>query len=224
MIEIQLRPGERRILFSPVGLELVDDFTAGPPLGKIEATLSRKDGNDWIPLDVKPIRTLSGLLVYPGLGRHPFPVNGEPKRSFRIQLQAEFYRGCMLVSHAIVPPSRGIAFAAPAFNDGAPPPKPVRARAFLLPAPNYPYPVETPVLRGKVVVNLATKQPVVDAVVADDNRQRVLSDERGEYALPMRFAAPGAPIPIDVTKGAIARSITVKFPDDFGKNKFIVFP
>ena len=234
MIEIRIRPGERRIQSSPVGLQLVDEFAGGPvavrsipdpgdipvapPLGKVEATIDLQVGAAWVPLDVKPIRTLSGLLVYPGLGRHPFPVNGEPKRHFRIRLKAEYYR-------VLYPPGMdAFEFDAPAFNDGAPPPKPTRVPAFLLPAPNYPFPAETPVLRGQVVASLALMQPVVDAEVADDNRQKVLTDERGEYALPLRLAVRGTVIPIDVSKGSATKAINVKFPDDLAKSKIIVFP
>ena len=200
MIEIRIRPGERRLLFSPVGLQLVDDFSGGPPVGKIEATISHQDGAAWIPLDLKPIRTLSGLLVYPGLGRHPLPVNGKPTRHFRIRLAAKFYRVLYL------PATQGFEFDAPAFNDGAPPPKPTRVRAILLPAPNYPFPAEMAVLRGQVVAKAAPKPPLVEAKVTDDNRQTVLTDERGEFALPLRVAVKGT-IPIDVTVGSLTVTI-----------------
>jgi hypothetical protein len=218
MIEIRLRPGERRILASPVGLELVDEFTGGAPLGKVRAVIARNDGTAaapvWFELDVKPILTPSGLLVYPGLNRHPFPINGQPIRSFRVQLTADNYR-------PIYPPGKtGFEFDAPAFNDVNPPRAPARLKAFLSPNASYPFPAEVPVLRGQVLDH-ATQAPVTDAEVRDDNRTTVLSDEHGEFALPMRWATAGVILPIDAALGAKVGTLNVKLPDDLSRNLII---
>jgi hypothetical protein len=221
VIEIRLYPGERRILSSPVGLELVDDFTGGPPLGKVRATIARNDGTAeaplWVALDVKPVLTPSGLLAYPGLNRHPFPVNGEPIRQFRIRLTADYYR-------PFYPPGDdSFTFDAPAFNDVHPPPRPTRLRAVLSTGVCYPFPAEVPVLRGQVV-DAATQQPISNAEVRDGHLTTVLSDERGEFALPMREAPLGVDLDIDAIHGTKKGTLTVKLPDDLGHNLLIEIP
>jgi len=231
VIEIRLRVGKQRILASPVGLILVDDFTQSAPLGKIRAKLERQDEQDpsvWIPLDVRPVVTLGGLLVFPGLNRHPFPQNGEPKRMFRVRLSAEFYR--------VYPPTEdGYRFEAPAFNDVHPPPNmPPRLQVILLPAAHYPFPAEVPVLRGQVV-DATTKAPLKDAEVAEDNRQRALTDERGEFALPLHRAQTGVVgaviggvvgvvLPIDASYGGRVKTTPVHVPSQLGRNLRIEIP
>src|SRR5262245_11131729 len=61
-------PGEHLDLYCPIGLRLIDSLTGREPMGWIRATLDVSDGaGGWLVTGVKPVVTLSGILVYPGL-------------------------------------------------------------------------------------------------------------------------------------------------------------
>ena len=81
-------PGEAQELYSPVGLRLIDDFTGGLPLGSVRAQLERRDSSGgWQATDIDVIRTPSGILAYPGLGRQAEVVGRLPRR-YRVTLEA----------------------------------------------------------------------------------------------------------------------------------------
>ncbi len=82
----------------------------------------------------------------------------------------------------------------------------------LVPATNYPFPSHVPVVRG-VVVEAGSRTPVPDAVVSRAEQERVLSDERGAFALPLRWTKAGETVPIDAvnerTKAHGSQSVTL---------------
>jgi hypothetical protein len=83
-------------------------------------------------------------------------------------------------------PETGREFLVPLYDDATPPPKPpaLPLTILLLPSAAYPFQPETPVLRGRL--QDARGRPVAGALVVETTRERVLSDQRGVFALPLR--------------------------------------
>jgi hypothetical protein len=225
MTRRSILPGERRELYSPIGLRLIDDFTGGPPIGWVRAQLElRDDSGGWRSTNVKATRTLSGILVYPGLERRAEVIGKLPRR-YRVKLEAEFYRPIyrMIPAGPVLGPPHyqatadGIEFDAFPYNDAYPPtdytvnpPIEVTLQArdvMLVPAVNYPFPTHLRVLRGKVVN--ATNKPVIDAEVRRSNTERGLSDEQGFFALTLRWVLNGVSIAIDAIDHRTGRMGTI---------------
>jgi hypothetical protein len=211
----RIQPGERSELYSPVGLRLLDEMTGERPIGRVEAFLDVRDGTAWRATGIQAVRTPGGVVAYPGLERRA-DVSGPPRR-YRVRLTSELYRP--------VYPSPlfdGFEFQAFPWNDTNPPrtitgfPRDVK----LAPAPGYPFPSFVPVLRGRVLDT--AKKPVADAEVLFAN-ERVLSDERGEFALPLRFAAFGPLLTIETVHRPTGRrgSFKITLPAALGKSQTI---
>lgn len=187
---------ERRTLYSPVGLRLVDDFTGRSPLGRVTASLDRQvSAGVWAPTDVEAVITPSSTLTWPGLGRDTDPLS-TPTRRYRVRIAAEQYRPAYLQN------ADGFEFDAPPWDDDNPP-VPVTmgpADLYLLPATTYSYPTWVRVLHG--FVQDASGAPVGNVVVRLAAAERTLSDERGTFALPLRWATSGQTVDaIDVRTG-----------------------
>jgi hypothetical protein len=205
---------DRIKLYSPVGLRLVDEFTGVAPLGWTGALLDIRDPNgNWRETSIQPVRTPSGVVSYPGLGRS-INVAGQP-RHYRVRIQAQFYLPHYMVRNA------GFEFLAYPYNDTNPPVHfaELAEALLLIPAPAYPFPSHVPVLRGAVVD--ASDKAVQNTLVSQGSVERVLTDERGVYALPLRWVSEGAPTPIDAVDERTGRhgSITIQLPDALGKPK-----
>jgi hypothetical protein len=199
--------------FSPVGFRLIDDLTGDFPLGHIRCTLFAQDGQGrWRLVDLDPERTMSGVLVFPDLGRSA-AVLGVPPHHYRAVIEAEYYRPFYAAQ------SDGIEFDVFPFNDDNPPAKLVTLPqdVVLVPAPTYPFPAYLRVLRGRVQDNMA--RPVANAEVSLGNIERVLSDANGAFALPLRLSPKSGAIKIDATDHRTARQgdITINLPSDLGK-------
>jgi hypothetical protein len=184
-------PGEFSHLYSPIGLRLVDELTGQLPVGDTTAELEVRDGVTWYPTEIPVVRTPRGVMTYPGLGRQS-SRGGPPSRHYRVRVSAALYRPWY---RAI---QDGIEFDAPRYDDGNPPAPVTTApqTVLLVPAPNYPFQPHVPVLRG-VIRDQVTQRPVPDVRVELVNSERVLSDESGCFALPMRFTPPNTPVTID---------------------------
>jgi len=209
----RLLPGERSQLYSPIGLRLLDEMTGGPPIGRTEAFLDVKEGAAWRSTEIQAARTAGGVIAYPGLERRA-DVTGPP-RHYRVRIAAELYRPLYLITH------EGIELDAFPWNDTNPPAKTAHEprEVKLAPAPNYPFPAHVPVLRGMVVDG--GQVSVANAEVMYVNLERVLSDERGEFALPLRFAPLNVPVTIDALRGGLQGSINVTLPAALGKSQTI---
>ncbi|HMF56562.1 MAG TPA: hypothetical protein VK619_09475 [Pyrinomonadaceae bacterium] len=208
--------GSRANLYGQVGLRLVDELTGVAPLGRVRSKLYISDGSGgWRLTGIKAITTASGVLAYPKLERRAV-VAGQLARSYRVQIEAEFYRPFYRAS------SDGIEFDVFPYNDENPPQTITQmARdVTLVPATNYPFPSHIPVFRGVVMHAGAT---VVDAEVRVSLIERVVTDERGAFSLPVRWKAQNVPFSIDAIDNRTGRtgSIPVKIPNDLGKNKII---
>lgn len=209
--------GERSELYPPFGLRPVDDYTGNAPMGWIRAKLDVNDGGGgWRETDIKPVFTASCTFAYPGLERSAAPV-GAPPRRYRVRVDTQFYLPLYRTN------STGIEFDVYPYNDTNPPQQYVQLPAdlFLVPATNYSFPGHVAVLRGEV--RDANGDVVADALVTEQNRERVLTDTRGSFALPLRWVANPGRATIDVSHAPTGRTgvINVQLPQDLGKNQTI---
>lgn len=199
---------ERTLLFSPVGLRLVDELTNQAPLGAVYATLDILDsGGKWQQTDVRPVVTPSAVISYPALERR-VSVSGVPVQHYRVRLSADFYIPYYLANQEAIP------FDAYPYNDENPPAVITRLAldTLLLPAPNYPFENHIPVLRGVVVD--AAGNPVRNAYVTQSNKERTLTDPRGSFALPLRWIQANTPTEVDAADQRTGRtgSISIQLP------------
>jgi hypothetical protein len=204
-------------LYSPIGLRLVDDLTGSTPRGRVDVFLDAKDASgNWNATGVAATKTLSGFVSYPGLERHANVV-GLPSRRYRVRLDAQFYLPLYRRN------SEGIEFDAFPYNDTNPPTtiSKLTQDAILTPAPNYGVEGHIPVLKG-VVVDAADK-PVRDAMVTQGAKERVLTDARGTFALPLRWVKPNVPVPVDAADERTGRTgtITIQLPGSLSKSQKI---
>jgi hypothetical protein len=195
-------------LYSPIGLRLVDELTGAAPIGSVAATLDIRDADgSWRQTVIADVRTLSGIVAYPGLERHA-DISGQQPRQYRIRLTAKLYVPFYRAR------SDGIPFTADPYSETNPPAQIVgiATDTLLLPAPNYPFATHIAVLRGSVVD--AANKPVPDVLVEQSNKERALTDARGSFALPLRWAQPGVPIAIDATDQRTGRhgSLEIQLP------------
>jgi hypothetical protein len=101
--------------YSAAGFRLIDDLTSDFPLGQILCTLFAQDGpGRWRLVDLEPVRTMSGVLVFPSLWRSA-AVLGVPPLHYRAVIEAEYYRPFYAAK------SDGIEFDVFPFNDDNPP-------------------------------------------------------------------------------------------------------
>ena len=189
-------PGEGLEMYSPIGLIPTDFFTSKEPLGRIKVLVDiRESNNKWRQTDIKEVRTASGVIAFPGLGRSAV-VFCQPPRRYRVRVEAEFY--LPLYTKTADGTLEGIEFDGFAYNDALPPKNyPTQAADFpaylesvlrklwLVPAPNYAFPNHVRVLRG-LVVDGNTRQPVRGAEVNWGNKETALTDEKGAFGLPLR--------------------------------------
>jgi hypothetical protein len=217
MMTFRLLAGETAMLYSPLGLRLVDEFTGNSPLGPVRAFLDRRDdAGVWRATGISSVTTPGGVLTYPGLERRREPA-GQPARRYRVRIEADLYRAFYRAQFD------GREFDAFPFNDTTPP-STVAAmpqEELLVPSSSYPFPTHVRVLRGSVVD--AAGDPVADVIVSQGGLERVLTDERGAFALPLRWAQEGVPLPVDAIDQRTGRTgmKNVTLPQDLGSNQEI---
>jgi hypothetical protein len=187
---------EHLSLYSPIGLRLVDDFTGRSPLGRVGARLDRQVGAGvWAETDLEAVLTPSSTLTWPGLGREGEPVFA-PTRRYRARVDADQYRPGYLQN------ADGVEFDAPPWDDQNPP-TPITAGPvdlYLFPATAYDFPTWVHVLHG--FVEDVTGGPVANVLVHQATAERVLTDARGAFSLPLRWATSGLAVDaVDVRTG-----------------------
>lgn len=217
MMAFRMLAGETAILYSPIGLRLVDEFTGNSPLGPVRAFLDRRDdAGVWQATGINAVTTPGGALTYPGLERRREPAN-QPARRYRVRIEADFYRAFYRAQFD------GREFDAFPFNDTTPP-QTIAAmpqEELLVPSSAYPFQTHVRLLRGSVVD--AAGDPVPDVIVSQGGVERVLTDERGTYALPLRWALEGVPLAVDAIDQRTGRTgmKSVTLPQDLGKSQEI---
>ena len=193
-------------------------MTGALPLGRIRVDLDLKsDNGQWRMIDISPTITPNGIISYPGLERRAEAI-GLSARNYRIRLHPELYR-------PLYPPGMdGYEFDAFPYNDSNPPQSiaPVIQNVFLTPATNYPFPSHISVLYGDV--RDATGLKIMDALVTEGAKERVITSERGAFALPLRWVRKNTTFPVTARDRENTRTgmITIVVPSDLGKNHTIV--
>jgi hypothetical protein len=199
---------EPTITYSQISLRLVDEFVGGPALYPVDARLSFQDGaGNWQRLDIRPVPSPSGNLLYPGLGRSA-NVAVAPVVRHRVEVTSDFYRAEYLRT------VDALEFDVHPWDDTQPPavlPK-LPHTVLLLPSTSYPHAVRT--VRGRTLDT--NGDPIANVEVTQGMAERVLSDERGVFALPLRWAAFNGPIVIDAVDNRTGRTsqLTLTLPQD----------
>ncbi len=201
-------------LFSPIGLRLIDDLTGNSPIGRIQAILELQDaGGEWKDTKIAPVITASGTVTYPGLERHADATGKLPKQ-FRVRLKPQFYLPLYQRDRD------GLLCTAFPYDNSHHPQniKQLPDDVILTPATNYPFEGQIPVARGMVVD--AANASVPNAVVTQGAKERVLTDQRGCFALPLRWVKPNPALPIDAANERNGQQGTtnIQFPQDLSRN------
>ncbi|UZK70320.1 hypothetical protein OKW76_04545 [Sphingomonas sp. S1-29] len=192
MTQWRVIEAERRTDHCPIALELRDEFTGGALIGDAQVALDIEQAPTvWAPSDRKPVRTSSGLFVFTGLGRSVDPVV-MPSFRVRVRITATYYRPRYRTT------ADGLEFDVLTYNDAMPPASlPLMPEMVLmLPTSSYPFGGYVRVLRGRILDPLG--DPVADALIDADGVERVMSDARGGFCLPLRWQAPGAFVAVTV--------------------------
>jgi hypothetical protein len=215
-IPARLLPLGNLLVFSPLGLSFVDDFTQDSPIGFLNPKLeveTAPGSNTWQPTGVRGLFTPSGLLAYPNLGRRGRAPTPPTTTNYRVTVVAQYYDP--LYSQATynsgVARPDGIVFSVTPYDDGtdfkALNLTPTRVTLPLLARANYPFAGKVALLRGNVrragaaVVALVTAVEPFDDT-GDTKQTRVLTDPGGVFRLPLRWGnkgTPAQPTPTTVT-------------------------
>ena len=217
---------ERSVLYSPAWFVPFDEFAGRPQAASVTVELDRFIDDAWVPEDVRPVRTPSGAIAYPGLGRR-----GGPGR-FRARFTAP--------GHAPLYPADdepfaadlvGVEFATFPYDEDRPPAELAGPRVVrLLPGAAFPYGPGVRTVYG-VVVDGATQAPVANALVTVDGttgldgtawRERTLTDPRGVFRLALRWEGQRTTTPPDTEAFLLAAterpgrtgSVEIRLPAD----------
>ena len=213
----QVITAERRMLYSPIGLRLIDDFTGLSPVGAVRAFLDRQTAAGWETTSIKAVRTPSDALIYPGLGRSATAAL-QPPTHCRVRIEADFYRPDYLLNND------AIEFDVFPYDDITPPAviATLPQNVFLLPTPAYGFADHVRVLRGQVTD--AAARPVANVEIMFGATERAASDERGRFALSLRWPALTGAIQIDASDHRTGRTgqINVNLPADLAGGNVIV--
>ncbi|MFD5748750.1 carboxypeptidase-like regulatory domain-containing protein [Streptomyces sp. NPDC127033] len=189
-------PLTRSATYSPAWFVPLDDFTGRVRTVGVDIRLDRFQDGGWLPLDDRAVRTPSGALAFPGLGRHGEPWAALPERH-RARFSAAGHQPLYPAdgepfSAALV----GVEFLVHPYNDTHPPAAPTAPRLVrFLPGVSFPYPPGLRTVHG-VVVDAATRAPVANALVEARGRtspdlmpwhERTLTDATGAFRLALRW-------------------------------------
>jgi hypothetical protein len=190
---LRFRELEHTTLYAGLGVRLVDEYTQGPPLGRCEVLLDIDEGTGWRQLDpriVRRVATPCGILWFPWRERVR-DARGLPPRRYRVRVVADYYTPGYLYD------AEGIEAPVDPYDDVTPPantPPPIEIT--LLPNASYPFDPGLPVLRGAVEDIYGDRVPYARVSWIDPTvppalplvTDLVLSDDDGEFSLPMRRA------------------------------------
>jgi hypothetical protein len=215
MSEWRVLEADRRTAYCPIALELRDEFTGGAIIGEAQVSLDLQQGTAWARSERRPVRTPGGVFVFTGLG-HAVDPAALPSFRVRVRIEAAYYR----------PKYRtlddGLEFDVPTYNDSVPPDVlPLMPEIVLmLPTPAYRFGAHVRVLRGRVLDPLG--DPVADALIEADGVERVMSDAKGGFCLPLRWQALSGTVVVAVDHPRSGRKKTLNFNlEDLMGNKDI---
>jgi len=203
-------PAETTVLYSQIGLRLIDDFTGDLSRYPVEAELDYRDSTgNWRLTAIEPTPTPSGHLLYPGLGRSA-SLPAAPVVRYRVRLMSSFYRPDYLRT------LDALEFDIHPYDDTQPPAvlSNVPLTVHLLPSVMYPYAGFVRTVRGRTLdVN---GDPIANTEVSSGLAERVLSDERGVFALPLRWAPASGNVLLDAVDHRTGRTdqLALTLPQD----------
>lgn len=205
-----LLPAERTVVYSQIGLRLVDEFTGGPLQHRVDARLSfQGSAGNWQPLDLDPTPSPSGNLLYPGLGRSANSATA-PMVRYRVQIESPFYRPEYLRN------ADALEFDVHPYDDANPPAvvPGLPQTVLMLPSASYPFAGFVRTIRGRTLDALG--DPIANVEVTTGSAERVLSDARGVFALPLRWAPLGVNVVIDAIDHRTGRAdqLNLVLPQD----------
>lgn len=191
-------PLARSTLHSPVWLVPFDEHARRVRTVGVEVRLERFDDADgrWLPLDDRAVRTPSGAVAFPGLGRRAEPWAARPERH-RVRLAAAGYQPLYPADgRPFSADLVGVEFPVYPYDDTHPPSVEAAPRLVrLLPGVAFPHPPGARTVRG-AVLDATTGAPVANALVEARGRtnpdlvpwrERTLSDARGAFRLALRW-------------------------------------
>jgi hypothetical protein len=216
MIEWRVLEADRRTAYCPIALELRDEYTGGAVIGDVQLALDVKQGAVWAPSERKPTRTAGGVFVFTGLGHAADPA-ALPSFRVRVRISAAYYRPRYRVT------ADGLEFDVPTYNDLVPPAPlpPMPEIVLLLPTSSYPFGAHIRVLRGRILDPLG--DPVADALVEADGVERVISDAKGGFSLPLRWQGPTAlvAVTVDHPRSGLGAAVNFNLPANLTGNNDI---
>jgi hypothetical protein len=239
-VTLRYRDLESTRLHAGLGVRLIDEHTQQPPFGWTRVFLDVADdadagvsdpggtgtgtGGAWRELPPDGARravTNGGVIWFPWLERRRDARGRGPSR-YRVRVLAEHGTPAYLFDR------EGVEVLVAPYDDAAPPAgTPPVVEIALLPAAHYPFAAAVPVLRG--AVRDEGGAPVPRALVAWAMpaaaggsplvTDEVLSDEDGEFSLPLRRAPHGVPIEVSARRAppplpGAHRAVSVQLPAD----------
>ncbi|MFF4399591.1 carboxypeptidase regulatory-like domain-containing protein [Streptomyces sp. NPDC001480] len=232
-------PPARSTLHSPVWLVPFDDHARQVRAAGVAVRLERFDAADgWLALDDRAVRTPSGALAFPGLGRRSEPWTVPPERHRALFAAPGFLPLYPDDDQPFTADLVGVEFLVHAYDDTHPPAVETAPRLVrMLPAVSYPYAPGVLTVHG-VVVDAASRAPVVNALVeaaghtGDDLtpwRERTLADATGAFRLALRWEGEkAADNPAEETfrlsaaeRPGRAGELTVRLPQDASRRHVI---
>jgi len=235
-------PLARSVLSSPAWFVPFDEYALRVRAAGVTARLDRWDDGIWVPQDTLAVRTPSGALAYPALGRRAEPLVAQPVRH-RARFSAPGYEPLYPADDQPFDADvTGVEFLVYPNNDDHPPAVRTEPRVVrMLPGAGFPYPPGTRTVQG-VVVDAATGAPAVNVLVeaegqtsleAEPWHERTLSDIRGAFRLSLRWegektggGTTGQPLVETFRLRATQRpgrtgSLVVRAPEELGRRQVI---
>lgn len=234
---------EHRVLYAAAWFLPYDEFRGRPVGSGFTVALDRWDGAAWVPTGTAAVRTPSGSITYPGLGRRLDPASAEPDL-YRARFDSAEYRPLYQLADAQDPfdgTQIGKEFLAYPWGDDQPPQIPAPPELVpLLPGPAFPYPPGTRVVRGHVRWG-GSGAPVDNALVQAEGetvlehtawRERCLTDATGAFRLALRWAGVPVQTPQPVTgpedyrltatqRPGHSGELTIRLPDGLDQSHVI---
>ena len=208
---------DKWLLYSQIGLRLVDDFTEKSLKYPVSATLEYQDSiGEWHTVKRDPVITPSGIISYPALGRSVHSA-AQAILIHRVLLHSDFY----------IPELNSAVreFDIHPYDDDTPPAEILTHPRTVVMYPNtaYVYPNHVRVVKGLVQDNLG--DPVANVEVSDGNKEMTLTDNRGAFTLPLRWPAKNATVTLDAIDHRTGRNDTINInlsPDLFKGHLFTI--